>query len=336
MQEIFPFLNLQNEHQKILVLTWMLYALHPTGDCAILSITGPQGAAKSTLTRLIRSLTDPSGVALRTVSRNERNLIIAAQDSHILAFDNVSEIHPWLSDALCRLAIGAGMGERVLHTDANEILFSARRPIIFNGIGTLAERGDLRDRLVDIQLLAISQEKRQSESEFLQKFDAARPRIFGALLDALVTTLRRLPSVQCSDLPRMTEFARLGIAAERALGFSAGMFLKAYEANIKESAYQALESSPAVNCISKMLNGADWKGTSGELLQKLNSFTKGEQRDPDWPHSARKMSSALSRGEPSLNAAGIFIVRLQREGGTGARRFKLEHRHMVTPSPRAA
>ena len=32
--------------------------------------------------------------------------MIAANNGHLLAFDNLSGLSPWLSDALCRLASG--------------------------------------------------------------------------------------------------------------------------------------------------------------------------------------------------------------------------------------
>jgi hypothetical protein len=48
-----------------------------------------------------------------------------------------------MADALCRLATGGGFATRKLHSDANEVLFKATRPIILNGIPELAERPDL-------------------------------------------------------------------------------------------------------------------------------------------------------------------------------------------------
>jgi hypothetical protein len=38
------------------------------------------------------------------VRREERDLIIAANNAYLLAFDNLSGLPPWMSDALCRLA----------------------------------------------------------------------------------------------------------------------------------------------------------------------------------------------------------------------------------------
>ena len=46
-----------------------------------------------------------------------------------LAFDNLSSVPHWLSDALCRLATGGSFAVRQLYTDDEEVLFEATRPI---------------------------------------------------------------------------------------------------------------------------------------------------------------------------------------------------------------
>ena len=100
----------------------------------------------------------------------------------MLAFDNLSGIRDWLSDALCRLATGGGFATRMLYTDDEEIIFSARRPIILNGIDDIATRGDLQERSVLVSLPSILEDERREENTFWAEFEAVRPRIFGALL----------------------------------------------------------------------------------------------------------------------------------------------------------
>jgi len=78
--------------------------------------------------------------------REERDLVIAANNSHVLAFDNLSGLPHALSDAFCRLATGASFGLRQLYTDADEVLFQAARPILLNGIDDVIGRSDLADR----------------------------------------------------------------------------------------------------------------------------------------------------------------------------------------------
>jgi hypothetical protein len=49
------------------------------------------------------SLIDPNAAPVRTAPREERDLFIAAGNGHLLAFDNLSDIAAWASDALCRM-----------------------------------------------------------------------------------------------------------------------------------------------------------------------------------------------------------------------------------------
>src|SRR5271166_2330593 len=88
----------------------------------------------------------PNVAPVRALPREERELMIAANNGHVLAFDNLSSLPGWLSDALCRLASGGSFALRRLYTDADEVLFQAARPAILNGIEDIITRQDLADR----------------------------------------------------------------------------------------------------------------------------------------------------------------------------------------------
>jgi hypothetical protein len=108
----------------------------------------------------------------------------AANDLAVFpAFDNLSGLPLWLSDALCRLATGGSFAVRQLYTDDEEILFEAARPVLLNGIEEVISRPDLGDRAIFLSLGAIEEARRRPESELWQEFQIARPRILGALLD---------------------------------------------------------------------------------------------------------------------------------------------------------
>src|SRR5262249_20593555 len=154
-----------------------------TGPYAVLILTGEQGAAKSTMARLLRWLIDPNAAPLRSQPRDGRDLVIAARNSWVLAFDNLSYLPIWLSDCLCRLATGGGFATRELYTDADEVIFDSQRWVILTSIEDVASRGDLLDRAVILRLPAIPEEKRRTEAAFWVAADAARPAILGALLD---------------------------------------------------------------------------------------------------------------------------------------------------------
>jgi len=91
--------------------------------------------------------------------------MIAANNGHILAFDNLSSLPSWLSDALCRLASGGSFAVRQLYTDCDEVLFQAARPAILNGIEDVVCRSDLADRAMFLALEPITDERRRTERQ---------------------------------------------------------------------------------------------------------------------------------------------------------------------------
>jgi hypothetical protein len=72
----------------------------------LLAISGELGSAKTVLSKMLKALIDTSAAPVRTLPREERELMIAANNGYLLAFDNLCGLPAWLSDALCRLASG--------------------------------------------------------------------------------------------------------------------------------------------------------------------------------------------------------------------------------------
>ena len=212
----------------ILFIAWCLGALSPTGPYPLLLVSGQAGTGKSTLVRVANGLVDPCNGDLQQPPREDRDLIAAAKQSHLLAFDNLSAVSPDLADSFCRLATGAEIGGRTLFTNHESSSFAARRPVVLNGIPDLATRGDLLDRSVTLRLHPI--QERRTEVELRKDMELAlRPALSG-LLDALVEALARYPSTQTPKM-RMADFGRLVIAAEPALPWPPGAFLRALEQN---------------------------------------------------------------------------------------------------------
>jgi len=102
------FINVGSDDNWMLCLAWLVAAIRPTGPYPILVLQGEQGSAKSTMGKLLRRLVDPVVAPVRTPPRSDRDLLIAAVNSWVIAYDNLSGIQHWLSDALCRLATGGG------------------------------------------------------------------------------------------------------------------------------------------------------------------------------------------------------------------------------------
>ncbi len=140
LRELAPFVNADN-NDFTLIVAWLLGAYRATGPFPVLVVGGQQGSAKSTTLRVLRRLIDPNVADLRTEPRDERDLLIAATSGRVLMFDNVSTLAK-LSDAICRLATGAGFSTRTLYTDADETLINVSRPCALNSIVDVVVRGD--------------------------------------------------------------------------------------------------------------------------------------------------------------------------------------------------
>jgi hypothetical protein len=73
--------------------------------------------------------TQPAGAApVRSLSREERELMIAANNGYVLAFDNLSGVPNWLSDALCRLATGGSFAVRSFTPMMRRFCLTRRAP----------------------------------------------------------------------------------------------------------------------------------------------------------------------------------------------------------------
>jgi len=112
IESLRPFCNL-SEVGFVLFVAVLLAGLRPNSNYPVPTITGEQGCGKSSLARILVWLIDPRMPEQRSMPRTEEDLIVAAQSQHVLAFDNVSGLPDWLSDAICRLSTGGGAGTSV-------------------------------------------------------------------------------------------------------------------------------------------------------------------------------------------------------------------------------
>jgi hypothetical protein len=70
----------------------------------------------------------------------------------------------------------------------------------------------------------------------------------------------------------MADFAVLATAAESALDFSAGGFMRAYNRNRQDANAIALEASPIASLVCDLCEQGSWKGTAKTLLGKLSKM----------------------------------------------------------------
>jgi hypothetical protein len=335
IDKLRPFLNVKADDDFVLAVAWLLAALRDRGPYPVLALLGVRGAAKSTFTAILRALTDPNTAPLRALPRDDRDLFIAANNSHVIAFDNVSGLRPWLSDTLCRLACGGGFAVRQLYTDNDEVLFDSCRPIIINGIEDFVTRTDLADRSIFSTLQEIQENKRKEEQKLWAEFEKERPKILGALLTAVSFGLKQLPHVKLARLPRMADFAKWATACEPAL-WKSGTFIAAYDANRMEAIETVIEADPVATGLREFMTvRTEWAGTASELLNSLSLVvSEPERRGKAWPTAPNKLSGRLRRQKTFLRQIGIEIDE-HREGKARTRKLHIKRREEVGKQPSA-
>jgi hypothetical protein len=324
IEALVPLLNVASRNDFVLVVTWLLAALRPRGPYPVLAISGEPGSAKTVLSKLLKALIDPNVAPVRALVREERDLVIAANHGHLLAFDNLSDLPASLSDAFCRLASGGSFSIRKLYTDDDEVLFQAARPILLNGIEDVIRRPDLADRAIFLTLAAIAEKDRRPEQALWREFEAARPRILGALLDAATHGLRELPRVRFEKLSRMADFALWAMACETAL-WPASTFARAYGANRSAAIAGVIDADPVAAAVREMMaERSSWTGSAADLLLAGAGCNRdGISRDSTgWPKNARALAGRLRRAQTFLRALGIDIT-FGREGRAGSRIIRI-------------
>jgi hypothetical protein len=309
ISSLADFLNLPKDGGRAfrLIVSWLVAALRQCGPYPVLALTGAQGSAKTTLARILRLLIDPNSSPMRAEPKEVRDLMVSARNGWIVGLDNLTKLHPWLSDSICRLSTGGGFATRELYKNDDEVIFEATRPVILTAINSVASAHDLADRQIIIDLPAIEDRERQGEKNLWERFEAARPKLLGALLDGVAMALKQIDTISLPRLPRMADFALWAVAAEAAWGWEPGAFMAAYDANRADMVKMSSEGDPvAAAVVELMAERETWEGTPTELLAALEDYvTDTTKKSKYWPQAANSLTRRLKRAEVFLKARGI-------------------------------
>ena len=293
----------------------------------ILVIQGPKGSAKSTTTELIKDLIDPAGMPTRALPRSEQDLMIAAQNSWVLALDNISEIPKWLSDSLCRLSTGGGLSTRTLYSDKEEQLFHSKRPMILNGINNIIERPDLIDRAVFVFFPNISQTERKAQRDIKKEFEDVKPLILGGIFKAISTALANHNHIHLEKKPRMADAAIWVSAAEAALPWRKGKFLEYFNNMIVKTTKKLSDDDVLIRTCGRLLKRKKaWKGKPSNLLSKLVEIADPEEAS-NLPKSASHLTRMLKERSWHLKHRGLQVNTGRKPG---YRWIEIQKRKMTT------
>jgi len=306
---------------------WLVMALLPDVPVPILTLTGVQGSGKSSLGRAVINLVDPSPIPLRTPPRAADDWHTVASASRVIGLDNISSIQGWFSDLLCRTVTGDGSAKRQLYTDDDIHATNLRRAIVLTSIDPGGLRGDLGERLMPIELSAISRKRRRSERELGELMQQHTPRILGGLLDLMAEVLAN--PTEADELPRMGDAGYIMASVDAALGSeSVAAFMRAQDS----ISAIVLEGDPVAGAVVRLLaSEAEWIGTATELYSLLSGIAADRHQ---WPGNARGLSARLKRLAPAFgDAYGLDVdfsrktgrlIRLRYRQGTERKRVRMK------------
>lgn len=331
-----------------LYLAALVSYFFPSMDHPILDMSGEAGAGKTTTARNTARLIDPSAAPLARMPTREQDLDIVASQSYVLAFDNLSRIEEWQSDALCAFVTGVSAVRRELYSDAGLSMLKVRLCAILTSIDYGTPKPDLAQRLLPTRMSVVTDDQRRDEEQIDDAFRAAHPGVLGALLDLAVAALRELPAVDAAvdagalRLPRLAGFGRICAALDRAEGTNR---LAAYRELLTEQAVDAATDDEVASAVrefvlslaagSRKRDGWDpdaqtWRGTPTELHSALSATF---DRSKFWPATAAAFGKRLSVMVGPLRSMGIEV---RRERDTSTRTRTKAVVLSVIPAPAAA
>lgn len=303
--DLAEFLNRDEEDDYLpLLLGWIVSTYHPSGPYPLLSITGEQGSAKSSLTRLIHEFTDPSVGILGELPDDARNLLVTAQLTNVLSYDNVDALTDRQQKLFCCIATGAAANFRTLFKNKERTILKSKNPLILTSIGEVVSRSDLAERTITICLPAIKQEQRKTEFEIEQALrrEGVRGRILGYIFDAVVAALAGHETVALPKRPRMADAFCWMTAAENKLGLEQFSIVNNFDAQGQTFANAKVSESVFATTVKGLCEKTGgWAGTATELAEEVG-----------YDYTATGAGMELAKLAPSLRELGYAVEQKKR------------------------
>ncbi|QXQ11489.1 hypothetical protein [Paeniglutamicibacter sp. Y32M11] len=181
-KHLLPYANVAPADWPLMV-AWMINHMFPNHNSPIMMLLGGSGAGKSTATAAVKYAVE-GGLVLGKVGKfkdSEDDVMVAMSKARVTMYDNVSKVSAELSDTLCQVVHGTTHEKRKLRTDSDVVTLKIDSSLILNGIETGHLRGDLKSRMVPINLNSVLVAQ-SSEQALNDNIVAAHPEIYGALL----------------------------------------------------------------------------------------------------------------------------------------------------------
>ncbi|PIR83675.1 hypothetical protein COU18_03275 [Candidatus Kaiserbacteria bacterium CG10_big_fil_rev_8_21_14_0_10_51_14] len=324
VREILKFVNVQDSDDQILLLVYLVSTFIPGFPHPILYVHGPAGSRKSTLCEVLLKFVSPSSLGVIHFTKNTEELKQTLyHHSAFVCLDNVTGIDSECADLLCRAVTGSGFTKRKLYSDTDAVIFRIEANIAINGVNLGSSREDLLDRCLLLGLERIPDSERKELADVFTSLDTARPRIFGAILNAVSRAMAIKPTVRTDNLFRMADFTAWGCAIAEAIGYSQQSFLDAYSRNIGEQIEEVIESNIVATLIIELMcddETVEWTGTPTMLFEEIKRLAfnriplqtsegatlyERRQIEKKLPENANALTRLMRHLAPVLEKKGI-------------------------------
>jgi len=247
----------------------------------IMAIQGHTGAAKSTLSSMIKRTVDPAGKLnednLKSFPHGEDSFVTSLYGSYLSGFENISYIDTDISNMLCRAITGGSFEKRAQYTNGDVYTMNVKRKILINGVDFTISQSDLADRTILYELERIPDAKRKTDKFIEEAFRKLLPDLLGQILQILKQVLATVDTVEqkCTEPQRMASFAIYGEAIYQALGHKHGEFLEIYNQSIVKNLENLYESNPIIPCLEYVLeNNKEVSIQAESLYKKIKEFAE--------------------------------------------------------------
>jgi hypothetical protein len=150
-------------------------------------------------------------------------------------------------------------------------------------------------------------------------FNKGYDSLLGGLYKLLSQVLFLLPTIEGKDLPRMADYAKFGIALEKALKLPDETFMNAYRSHNSQKLFKIFDGDSMCLFLEyKIEMGCShgencFIGTASDLMVGLDGFCKkfGIVRS-SMPANPKALKGRIARSKPVFEALGINYIELPR------------------------
>jgi len=322
--ELLPFLPPIPERDQCLALCWLVASFFGGIERALLLIEGPQGTGKTTLAKMLKSFIDPDHKGAISYNDNLNEMAQMIDHHSIPYFDNVTSITRKVSDLICTAYSSGSYTKKKLYTDDSDFIFDLSGNAIFSSLRLLKPKSDFLDRCYKIEFEKTESSYR-SKQQFSEKLEAVEARLFGAVLDVVSATMKKVGEIQPTGKYRTVDFDRYATAAAEVMGYGAKFFLEARAYSERIKIQSITNSTPLIEAISNFLKSHNnhYSGYMGKLLQQLPKFTSSPH---EIPTHANVLARRINEIKSELNEAGIQFDRKHNDNNGALWELTLEEK----------